>query len=452
MAGKDEMVKELKGLNPKNFKVLNPYYTKDDKKVYFSKEYADIQELQNVDVKSFEALHFENIENKDDFGKDKNKVYLFGLELKDIKPEKFQVVKEPITEKIIYVRDENNLFVIFYDYFSGFNFVKTKKFENILIKKNIEYKIFDEVEVDPSFEVVNKALNKVIDFLPDIIVGIGGGSSLDTAKSIKYFIKKSNLHIPLIALPTTSGTGSEVTSYAVLTDKKNNIKIPLKDDEMIPEYAILDPDLTKTLPKSVVADSGIDALTHAIESYTCKGANFYTKMYALSAIRLIFKNLLRMYRDIKDEEARTEMAKASCIAGFAFEKSGLGINHSVAHAIGGKFHIAHGKINGIILPYVIRFNSEDKTTAQRYYEISKDLGFPANSIEEGAESLALAVELLNKSLNLPSCVKDLAIDEEKYRNEIEFMSKSALEDICTSGNIREVNLEDLKKLFKKVYG
>lgn len=131
MDGKDEMVKELKGLNPKNFKVLNRYYTKDDKKVYFSKEYADIQEVQNVDVKSFEALHFENIENKDDFGKDKNKVYLFGLELKGVKPEKFQVMKEPITEKIIYVRDENNLFVIFYDYFSGFNFVKTKKIENI---------------------------------------------------------------------------------------------------------------------------------------------------------------------------------------------------------------------------------------------------------------------------------------------------------------------------------
>ena len=113
------------------------------------------------------------------------------------------------------------------------------------------------------------------------------------------------------------------------------------------------------------------------------------------------------------------MAKASCIAGFAFEKSALGINHSVAHAIGGKFHIAHGKINGIILPYVIRFNSEDKTTAQRYYEISKDLGFPTNSIEEGAESLAVAVELLNKNLNLPSCVKDLAIDEEKYRKRLE---------------------------------
>ena len=327
----------------------------------------------------------------------------------------------------------------------------TKKFENIFKQKNIDYRIFNEVEVDPAFEIVSKALNKVIDFLPDVMVAIGGGSSLDTAKSIKYFVKKSGLSIPLIALPTTSGTGSEVSSYAVLTDKKNNVKIPLKDNEMIPEYAILDPELTKTLPKSVVADSGIDALTHAIESYTCKEANFYTQIYALSAIRLIFKNILRMYRDIKDEEARIEMAKASCIAGFSFEKSGLGINHSIAHAIGGKFHIAHGKINGTILPYIIRFNSEDKTTAQRYYEISKDLGFPANNTEEGAESLAVAVGLLNKNLNLPSCVKDLAIDEEKYRNEIDTMSKSALGDICTSGNIREVNLEDLKKLFEKVY-
>lgn len=154
MDGKDEMVKELKGLNPKNFKVLNPYYTKDDKKVYFSKEYADIQEVQNVDVKSFEVLYFENIENKDDFGKDKDKVYLFGLELKDIKPEKFQVVKEPITEKIIYVRDENNLFVIFYDYFSGFNFVKTKKIENIDFE-TLKWKSARELEDKNGKYIVN---------------------------------------------------------------------------------------------------------------------------------------------------------------------------------------------------------------------------------------------------------------------------------------------------------
>lgn len=326
-----------------------------------------------------------------------------------------------------------------------------KKIEDILKDKKIDYQVFDEVEVDPSFETVKKSLDKVIDFLPDVIIALGGGSSLDTAKAVKYFIKKSNLSIPLIALPTTSGTGSEVTSYAVLTDRKNNIKIPIKDDDMIPEYAILDPDLTKTLPKSVVADSGIDALTHSIEAYTFKEASIYTQIYALSAIRNIFKNLLRMYKDIKDEEARIEMAKASCIAGFAFEKSGLGINHSIAHAIGGKFHIAHGRINGMLLPYVVRFNAEDKQVAKKYCEISRELGFPSRTPEEGAESLAVAIEILNKGLELPTCIKDMLISKEKYEVEIDKMAKAALNDICTSGNAREVNYEELKKLFIKIY-
>ena len=316
-----------------------------------------------------------------------------------------------------------------------------KKIEDILKDKKIDYQVFDEVEVDPSFETVKKSLDKVIDFLPDVIIALGGGSSLDTAKAVKYFIKKSNLSIPLIALPTTSGTGSEVTSYAVLTDRKNNIKIPIKDDDMIAEYAILDPDLTKTLPKSVVADSGIDALTHSIEAYTFKEASIYTQIYALSAIRNIFKNLLRMYKDIKDEEARIEMAKASCIAGFAFEKSGLGINHS----------IAHGRINGMLLPYVVRFNAEDKQVAKKYCEISRELGFPSRTPEEGAESLAMAIEILNKSLELPACIKDMLISKEKYEVEIDKMAKAALNDICTSGNPREVNYEELKKLFIKIY-
>ena len=326
------------------------------------------------------------------------------------------------------------------------------------LSSSTEVKIFNKVEPNPSMQTIENGLKDFIDFEPQCVIALGGGSPIDACKAILYFAYelykklKVNKKVFFIAVPTTSGTGSEVTSYAVLTDRKNNIKIPLKDDVMFPEYAILDPELTKTLPKSVVADSGIDALTHAIESYTCKGANFYTQIYALYSIKLIFKNLFRMFNNIKDEEARIEMSKASCIAGFAFEKSGLGINHSIAHAIGGKFHIAHGKINGTILPYIIRFNSGDKTTAKRYYEIAKDLGFPASTIEEGAESLALAVELLNKSLGLPSCVKELAIDKEKYSNEINIMAKSALEDICTGGNIREVNLEDLKKLFEKVYG
>ncbi|MEE0137245.1 iron-containing alcohol dehydrogenase, partial [Fusobacterium ulcerans] len=223
-----------------------------------------------------------------------------------------------------------------------------EKIENILKSMNIQYEIFDGVEVDPSLESIRKALDMVIDFSPEMIIALGGGSTLDSAKAAAYFMKNTGKEIPVLAVPTTCGTGSEVTSYAVITDRENNVKIPIKDDGMIPKIAVLDPEFTKTLPKVVVADGGIDALTHAIESYTCKSANLYTQIYAMEAIRGIFKNLLRMYSNIEDREARTEMGKASCIAGFAFEKSGLGINHSLAHAIGGKFHKSHGRSNGTI--------------------------------------------------------------------------------------------------------
>ena len=176
---------------------------------------------------------------------------------------------------------------------------------------NIQYEIFDGVEVDPSLESIRKALDMVIDFSPEMIIALGGGSTLDSAKAAAYFMKNTGKEIPVLAVPTTCGTGSEVTSYAVITDRENNVKIPIKDDGMIPKIAVLDPEFTKTLPKVVVADGGIDALTHAIESYTCKSANLYTQIYAMAAIRGIFKNLLRMYSNIEDREARTEMGKAS---------------------------------------------------------------------------------------------------------------------------------------------
>lgn len=326
-----------------------------------------------------------------------------------------------------------------------------KKIEDILNKRGIEYDIFDGVEVNPSLESIKKALDKVIEFSPEMIIALGGGSTLDSAKAVTYFMKKSGSDIPVLAVPTTSGTGSEVTSYAVITDTVNSVKIPIKDDEMIPKIAVLDPEFTKTLPKPVIADGGIDALTHAIESYTCRDANLYTQIYAISAIRGIFKNLLKMYNNIENREAREEMAKASCIAGFAFEKSGLGINHSIAHAIGGKFHKSHGRSNGTILPYIIRFNSQCEKTAKKYYEIAKELELPCSSISEGAESLAIAVEILNKALGIPASVKDMGIDKDEYEKLIPEMAETALKDICTAGNRREVNLEEMKELFRKVY-
>lgn len=327
----------------------------------------------------------------------------------------------------------------------------SKKIEEIFQRKGIEYEVFSEIEVNPSLESIKKALEKVIDFAPEKILALGGGSTLDSAKAVSYFMNKSGKDIPVIAIPTTCGTGSEVTSYAVITDTVNNIKIPIKDDKMVPEIAILDPEFTKTLPKSVVADGGIDALTHAIEAYTSKGANLYTQIYALYAIKTIFKNLIKMYEDISNREARVEMGKASCIAGFSFEKAGLGINHSIAHNIGGKFHKAHGRSNGVVLPYVLRFNSTDGETAKRYCEIAKELELPSSSIEEGARSLAIAIEILNKKLGIQSCVKELGIPEDEYKKLIPEMAEVAMKDICTSGNIKKVTIEDMKKIFEILY-
>ena len=325
------------------------------------------------------------------------------------------------------------------------------KVKDALKKSDIQYDIFDGVEMNPSLESVKRALDQVIDFSPETIIAVGGGSTLDSAKAVRYFLKRTGIDIPVIAIPTTSGTGSEVTSYAVITDTVNSVKIPIKDEEMMPKIAILDPEFTRTLPKSVVADGGIDALTHAIEAYSCSAANFHTQIYAMTAIKGIFKNLLKMYKNIEDRDARVEMAKASCIAGIAFEKSGLGINHSVAHAIGGKFHKPHGRSNGVVLPYIIRFNSENMETVQRYYEIAKELELPCSSVKEGAESLAIAVEILNRELGIPARVKDMGIDEVEYNKIISEMAETALNDICTSGNIRKVSVEDLENIFRKVF-
>lgn len=323
-----------------------------------------------------------------------------------------------------------------------------EKIEMFLKENSVNYTIFSEVEVDPSFYSIKKSLDTIIKFVPETIIALGGGSTLDTAKASSYFLSNIKKEISIIAIPTTCGTGSEVTSYSVITDVENQKKIALKDDLMIPKIAILDSQFTKTLPKVVVADGGIDALTHAIEAYTNKDANIHTQLYAMEAIKLIFKNLLNMYKNIENKTYRENMALASSLAGIAFEKSGLGINHSLAHSIGGRYHKSHGRVNGMILPYIIRFNKSNNTVLKRYFKIARELGFPSSTYEEGAESLALAVEILNQNLNIPRNIKQLNINIDSYKESIDNMGKSSLEDICTQGNIKKVNLEDMINLLK----
>ena len=322
----------------------------------------------------------------------------------------------------------------------------TKKFENILKEKNIDYRIFSEVEVDPSFEVVNKALDKVIDFLPDVIVALGGGSSLDTAKSIKYFIKKSNLSIPLIALPTTSGTGSEVTSYSVVT--KGEHKIALADEKMLPDVALLNTVFLNGLPAKVVADTGMDVLTHSIEAYVSTNANPFSSSFAMKSIKLIFENLVAHYNDRKIQGPKENVQFASCLAGIAFDNSSLGINHSIAHTVGAKFHIAHGRANAIIMPYVIEVNTEAN---RKYFEISRELGLPSDTIEEGKYSLLSFVRILKEKLAVEKSLKDYGVDFEAFKREIPSMLEDIKKDICTQYNPNKLTDEEYVRLLLKIY-
>ena len=244
-----------------------------------------------------------------------------------------------------------------------------------------EYQIFAEVVPDPDLTVIQKGLNQLNIFRPDTVFAIGGGSAIDTAKSIVYlYCNMHQIKRPcIIALPTTSGTGSEVTSFAVITDHDAGIKYPLIDAELIPNVVFLDPALTASVPASVTADTGMDVLTHGLEAYVSTKANDFTDAGAEKAIRMVFQYLERCVADGHDMDARTHMHNASCLAGTAFNIASLGICHSMAHALGERFHLPHGRCNAVFLPLVIEFNAGldltgESETLLRYAELANNLG------------------------------------------------------------------------------
>ena len=313
------------------------------------------------------------------------------------------------------------------------------------LRKRSQYvhsEIFAEVEPDPSFDTIKKGVEMMNTFNPDVIIAIGGGSPIDAAKGMWLFyehpeadaeglklkfmdIRKRTYKFPklgekakMVCIPTTSGTGSEVTSFAVITDKKINKKDPLADYELTPDVAIIDPDLVKSLPKSVTADTGMDVLTHGLESYVSNMASDFTDGLAMKAIELVYKNIREAYNNGDNQYAREKMHNASCIAGMAFSNAFLGVNHSIAHKLGGEFHIPHGRANAIILPYVIRYNATKPTkfvsfpkyeyfiADQKYADIAKRLGLKAKTTEQGVDSLIEAVKELNRDLNILKCPLD----------------------------------------------
>lgn len=321
-----------------------------------------------------------------------------------------------------------------------------------LDRTGISYRLFDGVEPDPSLETVTKGTLLLLQDQADLIIALGGGSAIDAAKAIMFFGLKARdckRKPTLVAIPTTSGTGSEVTAFSVVTDKVNEVKIPLNDELLIPDVAILDARFTRTVPPSVTAATGMDVLTHAIEAYTSRQASAFTSIYSEYAIKYVFKYLFRAYRCGDDMEAREKMLLASCMAGMAFNNSGLGITHSIAHSLGGLFHVPHGKANAVMLPYVIRFNSFD--VGVKYREIALMLDLPASTVEEGTKSLIEAVKSMNESMEIPNHIRELEIGERSFRKDMDIMAKHALEDACTAGNPRLPSHDDIKKLLERAW-
>jgi len=336
------------------------------------------------------------------------------------------------------------------------------KITYMLDNLGVDWFLFSDVKPDPTMDIVENGLKKLVDFVPDTVITLGGGSSIDTAKAIIYFYKsllsrissgEFNKKLEFIAIPTTSGTGSEVTSYSVITDEKTGVKIPLVDDNMLPDIAILDSNLTKTVPKNVIAHTGMDVLTHGIEAYVATNRSEFSNAYGLKAIELVYKNLLSIYDDddkIEDEK-RCRLHQASTMAGIAFNNAGLGINHSLAHAIGGTFHLPHGMTNAILLPYIIKFNSRDELTRKRYGEIASMLGFPEMSDDLLVEAFIRSIEILKEKMGIPRTLKDADINEEIFIESLDELASKAINDFCTKTTPLKAGKEELKEILREVY-
>ncbi|ESK65351.1 aldehyde-alcohol dehydrogenase 2 [Abiotrophia defectiva ATCC 49176] len=352
--------------------------------------------------------------------------------------------------------------------------------------KKVTYTIFSDVEPDPDITTVERGAALMREFQPDTIIALGGGSVMDAAKVMWMFyeqpqvdfrdlvqkfmdIRKRAFRFPelgkkakYVGIPTTSGTGSEVTPFAVISDKKNNRKYPLADYSLTPTIAIVDPAFVLTVPASVTADTGMDVLTHAVEAYTSTLANDYTDGLALQAIKLVFENLESSVKNA-DFESREKMHNASTMAGMAFANAFLGMSHSMAHKIGGFFHTVHGRTNAILLPYVIRYNGTRPAKAAtwpkynyykadvKFQDIAKMLGLPASTPEEAVDALAKAVYDLGVRVGIDMSIKGQGVDEKEYMDTVEEIAYLAYEDQCSPANPRLPMVADMVEILQDAY-
>ena len=361
----------------------------------------------------------------------------------------------------------------------------TNKVTEVLEAQGIQYKIFSDVEPDPTLRCARAGAAEMTNFQPDVVISLGGGSAMDAAKImwVMYEHPEVNFHdlamtfmdirkriykfptmgekAMMVSIATSAGTGSEVTPFAVITDEESGVKYPLADYELTPDMAIVDAELMMTSPKGLTACAGIDVLVHAVEAYVSIMASEYTNGLALEAIRLVFKYLPDAYNEgTTNIKAREKMAHASCMAGMAFSNAFLGINHSMAHKLGAFHHLPHGMANSLVMTEVIRFNSVDAPTKQaafaqykypnaawRYARIADHLGLGGNTNEEKVELLIKAIEELQSKVNMPKTIKEAGVTEEKFYATLDEMVEQAFDDQCTGANPRYPLMKELKEMY-----
>ncbi len=336
-----------------------------------------------------------------------------------------------------------------------------KKPLGVVESMGASYHIFSEITPDPSTDLVSKGVSWIVEKKPDTVMAMGGGSAIDAAKAISYMYQKvSGAQKPLcIVAPTTSGTGSEVTSFAVITDSTTHAKYPLVDDKLLPTIAVLDPTLVRSVPPVITADTGMDVLTHAIEANVSTAATDFSDALAEKAIRLVRDYLPRAYRQGEDMEAREHMHNASCLAGVAFNHASLGINHSIAHVLGARFGIPHGRANAIVLPYVIEFNSHmyekqfqtDNRAAKIYAHIGIIINPGTYVGPQAVRNLTIAINKMKKEFDIPMNLREAGVDEKAFMDMVPEMAEIAIADKCTATNPRTITKPQMVELMKRIY-
>ena len=327
-----------------------------------------------------------------------------------------------------------------------------------------EFDIFCDVVPDAPVGKIAEGVKKFLQYQPEAIVAVGGGSAIDSSKAIREFALKINNYgkVGLVAIPTTSGTGSEVTSFAVVNDTEAHVKYPLISDSLTADEAILDAELVRSVPPAITADTGMDVLTHAIESYVSINHNEFTSALAEKAIEICGVYLYRAYVDGNDMHARQKMHVASCLAGLSFNAAGLGITHSMAHQLGAIFHIPHGRANAMLLPHIVEFNANinkrsrsQKTylpAVERYASVAHILGLSNYNQVMSVRSLVNWIQFMQKEMNIPMTIQEIGtISPDEYFGAIDKMADAALADACTPSNPRTPTKEDIMKIYKKLW-